>query len=359
MHRKAVKSCAAVAALILFTVAVAGLAPARGAHAATTLTVRAGGGEPGYAVNAFLARDIRVNTGDSVKWSWSWFEPHTVTFGRPAGDPTVPSDPGKTSFEFDGSQYISTGLVGGQFGEGKLEVKFTKAGAYSYFCAIHANMGGTVTVTADQVADNQRSIDNRGDAEYSSALINLKNIGASLAAAQVSVTPQAGGGSRYTIVTGGENAEGDVMQFFTPVVKIRPGDSVQWKSSVEAPHTVTFGELRANPLEAPATKLTGAWDGAGLLHSGLLGKSWPGGPTYEVKFAKSGTYKYVCVLHADQGMVGTVEVASAPGAPNTGTGLAPLAGQPEGEGAAAMLAAALGVIAMGGLATVAARRSRG
>jgi hypothetical protein len=59
----------------------------------------------------------------------------------------------------------------------------------------------------------------------------------------------------------------------------------------------------------------------------------PGGSSYSLTFTKAGTYTYACLLHANQGMTGTIVVsdkAAAPAQqpaqqpaikpPNTGTG---------------------------------------
>ena len=116
----------------------------KSARAAQTLIIKAGGGEPGISVDLFLSSQVRVNTGDTLRWSWGWIEPHTVTFGRPTGDPTLPTHPAGQVIDFDGTQFISSGLTGGP--TARIDIRFTTKGVYSYFCVIHPNMTGTLTV---------------------------------------------------------------------------------------------------------------------------------------------------------------------------------------------------------------------
>jgi hypothetical protein len=49
----------------------------------------------------------------------------------------------------------------------------------------------------------------------------------------------------------------------------------------------------------------------GSLSSGIAPPSPAPGSTFKVTFTKAGTYKYLCLLHADMGMVGEVDVLPA------------------------------------------------
>ncbi len=318
--------------------------------AAATLTLRAGAGETGYAVNVFLPPTTTVNVGDTLTWNFPWFEPHSVTFGQPAGDPSQPSHPGQTVVDYNGAGLVNSGLV---FGPGPaFTVRFTAAGSYPYFCFIHPNMTAVVDVVTSGRVDSQLALDIRGSAEYERAIRGLKELAASLAAMPVAVTPKAGGGSKYSAIVAGETLYGDDMQFFPPTINIKTGDSVEWKSSVHAPHMVTFGLAGpppGDPFETPLTKPAATYDGTGFWHSSVLGIGWPGGLTFEMTFSKAGSYQYVCILHAAQGMRGTVIVSGAPGTapapPATGTGLArgdPRAGLALVLGLAALVALVAG-----------------
>jgi len=71
--------------------------------------------------NVFTPRDTAVQVNDSVTWTWSGSNPHSVTFGT--GTPTSPT---QTT-----GDYTRT---------------FPTVGRFSYFCKVHATMTGTVTV---------------------------------------------------------------------------------------------------------------------------------------------------------------------------------------------------------------------
>ncbi|MER3486217.1 MAG: hypothetical protein C4345_09830 [Chloroflexota bacterium] len=44
------------------------------------------------------------------------------------------------------------------------------------------------------------------------------------------------------------------------------------------------------------------------VHSGVIGADLPFGTTFSVTFTKPGTYPYMCVLHDELGMVGTIVI---------------------------------------------------
>jgi hypothetical protein len=98
---------------------------------------------------------------------------------------------------------------------------------------------------------------------------------------------------------------------------------------VPAPHVVTF--LGGTPAGAPVMSLedprlrpvqapSAGYDGTGFITSGLNGVGFGPNAPFSVKFTKAGTFAYICPLHIDQGMGGTVTVsaatqAAAPAAP--------------------------------------------
>ena len=94
----------------------------------------------------FAPTDVVVAAGDTVTWTVtrSINEPHTVTSGEPSG-----ADNGK---EFDSGIDNSSKLKdnGGTF-----SWTFEKAGTYAYFCQIHADMKGSVTVLAEAGAPGE------------------------------------------------------------------------------------------------------------------------------------------------------------------------------------------------------------
>ena len=107
---------------------------------------------------------------------------------------------------------------------------------------------------------------------------------------------------------------GDVQQYFPPAITIDEGDTLTWRSAARSPHTVTFGPfptgipLPGNPLVDTIARPADTYAGEGYWNSGVLGIDWPTGTEFKLTFSKPGTYDYYCILHIDQGHVGTIEV---------------------------------------------------
>jgi plastocyanin len=308
--------------------------------AAVTLHVRAGDGTTGYAVNTFLPNSIYIRAGDTVTWDWVWPEPHSVTFGTVQGDPTAPSHPGASVVEYDGTGVVNSGFVIAPTGTASFSVTFTKAGTYDYYCFLHPFMTGKVYVQGPGVGeqDTQASVDARGAAQYTSDLAALKAAAAGAAARPVAVSSRASGGRRFTVAVSTPNdvIQGDVQQFFPPTLSVGTNDEVEFVSAVHTPHDVAFVPAGFNPNGPPPPALAD-WDpfqggigyqpgvkvdGKSFVASPIIGLGYPDGQKASFTFAAPGTYTYICALHANQGMVGTVTVAGAPAPPNTGTALA-------------------------------------
>ena len=84
----------------------------------------------------------------------------------------------------------------------------------------------------------------------------------------------------------------DAPPAFVPAkLTIKVGDEVDWRNTGQVMHSVT-----ANP-PLPA--------GAQSFDSGFM----PPGATFTHKFTVAGTYHYVCMPHANSGMVGEIVVA--------------------------------------------------
>ncbi|MFN0094771.1 MAG: plastocyanin/azurin family copper-binding protein [Dehalococcoidia bacterium] len=328
-------SLLALAALITLGGVVGFHEPAR---AVTHLTLRAGAGQGGFAVNAFLPETVTVEAGASLTWEFTWFEPHTVSFGTPDRFP-ITSTPSPTTY--DGSAFVSSDVT---FGPGKrYTVSFPKVGAYPYFCFIHPDHRGVVRVVAPGAAgvDTQPAADARAKAEYDAALGELEAIAASARAQPVEKTPLADGTTSHLVRIARETRYGDVQQFFPPTLTIATGDTVAWHTMAKTPHTVTFGPfptgvpLPGNPLVDAVSRPADAYRGEGFWNSGPLGIDRESGLDFSIRFAKPGSYAYYCILHRDQGHVGTINVVDGapvtptpaprptPGPPATGSGGGP------------------------------------
>lgn len=92
-----------------------------------------------------------------------------------------------------------------------------------------------------------------------------------------------------------------LTNFSPAVVRIRAGQTVQWRNTSPIGHTVTADpRLAKNPANVILPQ------GAEPFHSGNIaaGKVW------QRTFTRPGTYRYVCLPHEQQGMIGTVIVDS-------------------------------------------------
>ena len=90
------------------------------------------------------------------------------------------------------------------------------------------------------------------------------------------------------------------MTSFNPArITIRSGQTVQWRNTSLVTHTVTADPARAaNPANVQLPQ------GAQAFHSGAI----PAGQVWSRTFTVPGTYRYVCLPHEQQGMIGTVIV---------------------------------------------------
>jgi plastocyanin len=257
----------------------------------------------------FLPESLFLRAGDTVTWNFVWDEPHSVTFGEPAGDPSAPSHPGQAVVEYDGTGVANSGLVFPAPGADTFSVKFTKEGSFDYYCFIHPLMTGQVIVQGEGIGqqDTQVAVDARGEATYAGAIGTLK-------------------------AAAGAAAASDVMQFFPASLNVGVADTVEFKSNVHTPHNVAFpGPVDLSgppppefadfdPFEDSANYTPGVkLDNSKPVITQVFGLDFPTGTTATFGFAKTGTYDYACLLHASQGMVGRINVtAGAPLPPNTG-----------------------------------------
>jgi plastocyanin len=97
----------------------------------------------------------------------------------------------------------------------------------------------------------------------------------------------------------------DGLRFKPARVVIHAGDTVEWKNTSTAAHTVTADARRA--AEGKEVVLPA---GAAPFDSGTVTP----GSSYRHTFTVPGTYKYICVPHADLGMIGEVSVQPGPAA---------------------------------------------
>jgi len=332
------------------------LLPADHTSAATKYNAFAGGGGRGVAVETFRPSTIFVNLGDTVSFTNPYEEFHTVSFlggetapelilakPNPAGPPTLsfnakvaaPSPLPPVGVSYDGTKFTNSGFL---FKGQSWDVTFSKLGTYPFVCLIHPGMEGSVYVLPQGTTVPTQA---QRDAEAATLLEQgIVKGEAAAAAAKPTSTKNANGTTSYTVLNAASGTS-DVMQFLPARINLNVGDAVTWNNPTEVPHTVTFLSGTALPdltlpdmstINSVAFFPNGApsrsYDGTGYQNSGVISADAQlatGGQQFTMTFTKAGTYPYICLLHADQGMAGVIQVGNVTStgsgtitAPNTG-----------------------------------------
>jgi plastocyanin len=100
-----------------------------GSSVAVTITP----GSSSKSTDAFSPNPVNAKVGDTVTWTNKDTTPHTVVSGTNA----------KPDGKFNSSPGFKNLIAPGQ----TFSHKFTEAGKYPYFCQLHPNMVGTVSVS--------------------------------------------------------------------------------------------------------------------------------------------------------------------------------------------------------------------
>lgn len=303
LARRAARGGAVIATVIATVATVsASAAFADDAHEARTLHIGVGSESRDMAlqVNAFLPGQLDVNVGDTVNWRIESTEFHTITFlsGAPLERFDIPTPDGqglminpKAAFPIGGSSYNGTGIASSGLlnKDQDWSLTFTQPGTYEYLCLVHPGMKSEIHVAgSDKLAD--------------------------------------GPVASVTVGVGDDNVS--VMRFAPGDLQIHVGESVAFVNHDTGmmPHTVSFrGDTPVLDVVVPQPQQDGpplllfnpavfgpsgnarAFTGQEYLNSGVLMQGAPGEP-FSVTFTRPGTYEYVCLLHENMGMKGTITV---------------------------------------------------
>jgi plastocyanin len=338
------------------TAAIAAVAPSTAGAATRSVFVGGDGvarnAPAQFSPNAFLRNTITVHVGDTVRWRFRGF--HTVTvpargkqppaFAVPTGqNVTGALDPAGAPLWFNtvlpalrvNSQVAAptsgTTYTGASFRNSGLPnlpnakpytLRFTRAGTYSYFCAVHPGMRGRVRVVSSRrrvptEAQNRAA----ATAELNSLARQARTAAAAPAKGPTTVDlGRAPAGRRFTI-----NA------FFPSQISVRAGSVVNFTMAGQNPneiHTITVGPVaRANlpftdnqgninpvaayPSDPPNAfpPYTGTNHTVGFLNAGLHDND-SATPTVPnagtIQFNAVGTFQLKCLVH--DGMDATVTV---------------------------------------------------
>jgi plastocyanin len=296
---------------------------------------------------AFLPNEYWIHTNDSIRWTIASTEIHTVTFltpgqvrqpffgqfGIPIGCPGTTPD----GSSFDGSACVNSGVMGtfdSIVGPTSYSVKFPKSGNYKFVCFVHFDMTGAVHVLdLSQQLPYEQDFYNREAVTDGAALVAEANRLTSRGIAEDNDGGPYGkvtaGVGEIVTTSGGGSQTAALFRFLRDTIVVRTGDTVEWTNlDPSTPHTVTFGTEPADPRPpSPPPVVTTDADGArhatmgspnDSANSGLLTLAFQDRPNlaqsplgttrFRVTFKSAGTFHYICALHDNVGMKGTVIV---------------------------------------------------
>jgi plastocyanin len=295
---------------------------------------------------AFLPNELWIHINDSIRWTLASTEIHTVTFltpgqvrppffgpqfGVPVGCPGSTPD----GSSFDGSKCVNSGVLGSFdniVGPQTYSVKFPSAGNFKLVCLVHFDMTGSIHVlNASETLPYEQDFYNREAQTDGTALVAGASRLASVGLAEDNDGGPAGkvtAGVGATVTTSGAGSQTEaLMRFLQELIVIRVGGTVEWTNlDPSTPHTVTFGTEPADP-RVPSNNVTATSDGArhavigttsDSVNSGLLTLAFQDRPNlaqsplgvtrFRITFTSPGVFNYICALHDNLGMKGTVIV---------------------------------------------------
>jgi len=292
---------------------------------------------------AFLPNELWIQTGDSIRYSFPTHERHTLsfltpgqtrppafgpTFGVPVGCPGLTPD----GSSFDGSACVTSGvLLLPETGPGTVStytVNFHSPGNFKFVCLVHSDMTGVVHVVSAStpLPHDQNFYAQEGLGEQTRLLVGAAALGL-FGTLQSQAESVGAGAGEIVNMTGLGSQTASLMRFLRDTISVRVGDTVEWSNlDPSINHTVTFGTEPVDPRPASASvQLTS--DGArqatigsssDSVNSGFLSPTpqdranlaqAPLGVTrFRVTFTAPGTFHYICAVHDQLGMTGTVIV---------------------------------------------------
>lgn len=305
-----------------------------GQAAVEQVNVRAGLNDPqdpNIAVLEYLPESVTIAAGKSVEWRIAGPEPHSITFTADGKPPAVADQalfaPSPAKGPYDGKTLVNSGLVPlGPGSPAPFKVTFPTAGKYTYYCVIHPNMTGTVTVVdANGKVDTPQQVESRGGQELNQWLEEGRAAKKKIVETPAAADRASDGTSTYKLLMGASTPHTDVLAFTPTPASLKAGDKVTFVNTSEAPHTASFAGKTTLPQD-PTSPAVGApapgpspqtLNLTDFFNSGILPPnagppgSIPPEPARSFSFVvrTSGTYTFVCILHAGSGMGGTLKVA--------------------------------------------------
>jgi plastocyanin len=225
----------------------------------------------GASVVGYFPTTLSIHVGDTVHWQRNANEIHTVTIlaGTPLPPLNVPAPPGQPSplmrnpllafpaapanGRYDGTTYATSGIFGPDpniyQGVKAFDLTFTKPGTYNYVCGVHGvrMSGQIIVVDRGQHIPSPHHVHAHARRLIAQALAGVP---AALAKAKAEVPPPTAnpdGTTTFHVLVGFSVGQLDLLHFFPRHLTVHPGDTVDWKFTMEdvPRHTVTF--LNGNP----------------------------------------------------------------------------------------------------------------
>jgi plastocyanin len=323
-----------------------------------TFHVVAGAAEGAYDIEQFMPATVRIREGDSIRWSGSGHEGHTVTlipddrigslFGQASStfDPSqylvpAPDEPGTLEFNqvfalaseaqgsYDGTQYTNSGIFGVPV-EDEYELSFPEAGVYPYLCMLHPlNMRGTVIVDeADAEVAAPEAVEAEGQRYFEAFVDEAAEMAQAVEDDRTRVAEGTAERRVWSISAGIDTPHGQVLSFLPAAVEIAAGDTVIFWNSDRDFHNVIFApegtdapqfpiirpvegrtpyRLLVNPDAANEVPPPEGFGPNDFFGSGLMGIGWPR-QHWKLTFTQPGTYRYQCTVHTQAGMAGVITV---------------------------------------------------
>jgi plastocyanin len=284
--------------------------------------------DPNITVLQFMPAKVAVAVGTPVNWAWNGTEPHSVTFLKPGttlpdpgSDPSffAPAPPTGPAGPYDGTTLLNSGLQPLGAAAKPFSVSFAKAGTYPYYCVIHPQMVGEVTVTdAGGTVDTPAAVATSRAADQAKYLKEGQDAKAALLAQTATKATNADGSTTWTVLMGASTAHTDVLAFAPTPAAIKAGDTVTFLNGSGAPHTASFNVPFQDPTDSRTDapypgKSPQTLTATGFFNSGLLPPDAPPGAgppvaarSFSFKVPGAGTYSYVCILHSPSGMAGVI-----------------------------------------------------
>lgn len=351
MNSLGIKRIARVEAyyVVITCVLMAGLSPKTANATEWQAVAGAESDDRGSQALAFLPNEMWIYVGDTIRWVFPTHERHTVTF-LATGQTRPPNFgpvfgigvgcPGATpdGASFDGSSCVNSDILllpedtNSNARPPGYSVTFPTAGNYKLVCLVHADMTGLIHVLSptENLPHDEGFFDRQAQREQALLLAEAARLQGRGAPADEdrSGSPAVAAGIGQIITTTGAGSDTAALMRFAPdTIAVHVGDTVEWMSlDPSINHTVTFGvepadprpastDVQTNTRGARQTTISSPTDN---VNSGFLSpapqsraglaEAAPGVTRFRVTFSSPGTYDYICAIHDQLGMKGTVIV---------------------------------------------------